>query len=140
MHRSFHGVNYVHNFEKNKRRENGASKTTALGTDTPTAARGGVLLAAANRARHDPSMTATLSLEIPRDVLESANLTVADAKLELAIALFAAARLSLGKAAELAALPVGEFQMHLGTRHLGPHYDGDDAREDRATLAALRGT
>ena len=83
-------------------------------------------------------MSATLSLEIPSDVLDSARMTLADAKLELAIALFAAQRLSLGKAAELAGLPVGEFQMHLGTRHLGPHYDADDAREDRETLVALR--
>ena len=66
-------------------------------------------------------------------------MTVADAKLELAITLFAGNRLSLGKAAELAGLPVGEFQMHLGTRHLGPHYDTADALEDRQTLAALRG-
>ena len=84
-------------------------------------------------------MSATLSLEIPREVLESARMTVADAKLELAITLFAGNRLSLGKAAELAGLPVGEFQMHLGTRHLGPHYDTADALEDRQTLAALRG-
>jgi len=83
-------------------------------------------------------MTATMSLEIPRDALESARMTAADAKLELAIALFAANRLSLGKAAELAGLPVGEFQMHLGTRHLRPHYGVDDAREDQETLAALR--
>lgn len=84
-------------------------------------------------------MSATLSLEIPREVLESARMTVADAKLELAITLFAGNRLSLGKAAELAGLPVGEFQMHLGTRHLGPHYDTADALEDRESLAALRG-
>jgi predicted HTH domain antitoxin len=83
-------------------------------------------------------MSATLSLEIPRDVLESARMTLADAKVELAIALFAANRLSLGKAAELAGLPVAEFQMHLGTRRLGPHYDLDEAREDRETLAGLR--
>ena len=84
-------------------------------------------------------MTGTLSMEIPIDVLESARMTMADAKLELAIALFAAGRLSMGKAAELAVLPVAEFQMHLGTRHLGPHYDAADAREDRETLATLRG-
>ena len=84
-------------------------------------------------------MNATLSLEIPRDALESARMTVADAKLELAIALFAASRLSLGKASELAGLPVAEFQLHLGTRHLGPHYDAIDAAEDQETLAALRG-
>ena len=35
-------------------------------------------------------MTATLSMEIPRDVLESARMNVSEAKLELAIALFAA--------------------------------------------------
>ena len=67
-------------------------------------------------------MNATLSFEIPRDVLESARMTIVQAKLDLAIALFAANRPSLGKAAELAGQPVAEFQMHLGTRHLGPHY------------------
>ncbi len=75
----------------------------------------------------------------PADILESARMTVGDAKLELAIALFAAGRLSLGKAAELAGMPVAELEMHLGTRHLGAHYDAADAREDRETLAALRG-
>ncbi|MBE7503534.1 MAG: UPF0175 family protein [Verrucomicrobiales bacterium] len=83
-------------------------------------------------------MSATLSLEIPREVLESARMTLADAKLELAITLFARNRLSLGKAAELAGLPVAEFQMHLGTRHLGPHYDAADAQEDHESLAAIR--
>lgn len=84
-------------------------------------------------------MGSTLSLEIPGDVLQSARMTVPEAKLELAIALFAAGRLSLGKAAELADLPVAEFQMHLGTRHIGPHYDAADATEDHDTLGALRG-
>lgn len=85
-------------------------------------------------------MSATLTLEIPGDVLESARMTMAEVKLELAISLFAANRLSMGKAAELAGLPVAEFQMHLGTRHLGPHYDASDAREDQETLAALQST
>ena len=89
--------------------------------------------------RYPRGMPATLNMEIPADVLESARMTVSEAKLELAIALFAAGRLSLGKAAELAGMPVAELQMHLGTRHLGPHYDAADAREDRETLAALRG-
>lgn len=84
-------------------------------------------------------MAATVSLEISNDILESARLTVAEAKLELALALFAAHRLSLGKAAELADLPVARFQMHLGTRHLGPHYDVADARDDQTTMVALRG-
>jgi predicted HTH domain antitoxin len=83
-------------------------------------------------------MGAPLTLEIPSDVLESARMTIADVKLELAVSLFAANRLSMGKAAELAGLPVSEFQMHLGARHLGPHYDVADAHQDRETLAALR--
>lgn len=84
-------------------------------------------------------MTKTLSLEIPSDALESARMTLQEARLELAIALFAGHRLSQGKAAELAQLPVAEFQMHLGTRHIGPHYDEADARQDAAMLAELRG-
>lgn len=83
-------------------------------------------------------MADTLSLDIPRDTLESARMTLEGARLELAIALFVGHRLSHGKAAELAQLPVAEFQMYLGTRHIGPHYDDVDAREDAAMLAGLR--
>jgi len=80
----------------------------------------------------------TLSMELPSDLLNSARLTVNEARLELAIALFANERLSMGQAAELAALPIGEFQLHLGARRIGPHYDASDARRDAATLAKLR--
>lgn len=83
-------------------------------------------------------MSPVLHMEIPADVLESARMTMGDAKLELAIALFAAGRISFGKAAELAAVPVAEFQMQLGARRIGPHYDVADAEDDRKTLAALR--
>jgi predicted HTH domain antitoxin len=82
-------------------------------------------------------MAGSLSLEIPNDTLASARLTLEEARLELAIALFANRRLSLGKAAELAQLPVMEFQMHLGVRHIGPNYDESDAHEDAAMLAGL---
>lgn len=77
-------------------------------------------------------------MELPSDLLNSARLTVNEARLELAIALFANERLSMGQAAELAALPIGEFQLHLGARRIGPHYDASDARRDAATLANLR--
>jgi predicted HTH domain antitoxin len=79
-----------------------------------------------------------LSLDIPSDVLESARMTVDEAKLELAIALFSHGRLSMGKAAELAGMPAGQFQWHLGARNLGAHYQVDDALEDKAVLAACR--
>jgi predicted HTH domain antitoxin len=82
-------------------------------------------------------MPATLSFDIRSDVLESAQMTVGDAKLELAIALFARGRLSMGKAAELAD-PVGRFQLQLGAGQIGPHYSVEDALEDSAALAAIR--
>ena len=65
-------------------------------------------------------------------------MTVREAKLELAIALFSRGRLSMGKSAELAGLHVGQFQSHLGARNLGAHYEVEDALEDKATLAASR--
>jgi predicted HTH domain antitoxin len=77
-------------------------------------------------------------MEIPSDVLESAHLTVSEAKIELAIALFISGRLSQGKAAELAGIRPGEFQVELGRRRIGPHYNEAEARQDAATLAALR--
>ena len=83
-------------------------------------------------------MGATLALEIPGDVLESTRMTMADLKLELAISLFVGERLSMGKAAELAGLPISVFQMHFGPRHLVPPYAVAEAHQDRDTLAALR--
>lgn len=83
-------------------------------------------------------MPASLNMEIPADVLESARMTVQDVKLELAVALFARGRLSMGKAAELAEMSVGRFQLQLGARQIGPHYSVEDALEDSAALAAVR--
>jgi len=83
-------------------------------------------------------MAATMNIEIPADVLESARMTVQDAKLELAIALFCRGRLSMGKAAELAEMSVSQFQLQLGARQIGPHYSVEDTLEDSAALAAYR--
>jgi predicted HTH domain antitoxin len=83
-------------------------------------------------------MPATLNFEVPADILESARMSVCEAKLELAVALFSKGRLSLGKAAELAAIPVGQFQLHLGAREIGAHYDVADALEDQELLAQSR--
>lgn len=83
-------------------------------------------------------MNATLPLEIPRDLLASTRMTLDEVRVELSIALFRLDRLSMGKAAEFAGLPVGSFQSRLAARQIGPHYDVEDALEDGATLAALR--
>lgn len=83
------------------------------------------------------AMNATLSLDIPAEALASARMTLDDVRLELAISLFRLDRLSLGKAAEFALMPVGVFQFHLASRKMGPHYDVADALEDAAVLASL---
>ncbi len=76
-------------------------------------------------------------LEIPQDVIDSARLTVTELKLELALALYAQGRLSLGKARELAGVSLGEFRQSLAARRIAPHYDVADLQEDAATLRAL---
>jgi len=82
-------------------------------------------------------MNATMTLEVPLEILESARMTMEEIRLELAIALFRLDRLSMGKAAEFACLRVGTFQDHLATRQIGPHYGVEDALEDAKALAAL---
>ena len=77
-------------------------------------------------------------MEQPAGLLEAARITADDAKLELALALFARAKLSLGKAAELAGLSVADFQLQMGLRKLPPHYWVDDAADDAAVFASFR--
>jgi predicted HTH domain antitoxin len=43
----------------------------------------------------------------------------------------------MGRAAELAGLPVADFQARLAARRIGPHYDEQDALEDAAFLQQL---
>lgn len=75
--------------------------------------------------------------DIPQDILDSARLSVDEMKLELAIALYARRRLGLGKARELAGLPLWEFRQILASRKIPPHYDTQDLAEDVANLRAL---
>lgn len=84
------------------------------------------------------NMSRTVNLELPADVLLNAHLTVDDARLELAIALFGRGRLSLGRAAELAGMPLDDFLTLLAARKMGPCMDADEALRDAAMLADLR--
>ncbi|CAN5795681.1 hypothetical protein BH24DEI2_BH24DEI2_10330 [soil metagenome] len=51
-------------------------------------------------------MNAQTTLTIPQDVLDSARLTAEEAKQELAVSLYASGRLAVGKARELADMPL----------------------------------
>lgn len=82
-------------------------------------------------------MHAAAQLEIPQDVLDSARLTLAELRVELALHLYQQHRLSLGKAHELAGLSLWEFRQLLGVRRIEPHLDREDLDEDLRTLSAL---
>ncbi len=83
-------------------------------------------------------MNRTMTLELPADVLLAARMTLEEVRTELAIALFRLERLSVGRAAELAGMPLGDFLTTLAARKLGPHMDAEDALKDAAMLADMR--
>ncbi len=80
---------------------------------------------------------ATAMLEIPQGVLDAAQMNTQELRRELALALYAQGRLSLGKARELAGLSLWEFRQWLGLRRIEAHYDTAEVRDDIATLRAL---
>lgn len=77
------------------------------------------------------------TIEIPQAVLDSARMTIDEVRRELALALYAQGRLSVGQARELAGLALWEFRQLLALRRIAPHYDVADLTEDIATLQAL---
>ena len=77
------------------------------------------------------------TIEIPQEILDSARLSPQDAKLELAINLYAANRLSIGKARELAGMSLWEFRQILTARQIPAHYDVSDLYADIDTLHDL---
>ena len=77
------------------------------------------------------------TLEISSDILDSARLTLAELKVEVAISLYAQGRLSIGKARELAEMSLWQFRQVLAARQIPPHFDVDDLVEDTHTLTEL---
>ena len=82
-------------------------------------------------------MSAISLLEVPQDILDSARLTAADLKVEMAIHLYEQGRLSIGKARELAGMALWEFRQLLASRGISPHYDVEDLDEDVSTLREM---
>lgn len=80
---------------------------------------------------------AAVQLEIPRDILDSAQLSLADLKVELALHLYAVQRLGIGKAHELAGLSLWEFRQLAAVRHIPAHCDQEDLEDDMSTLHEL---
>ena len=66
------------------------------------------------------------------EVLQSAGLTEAEIKSELAVALFQRDRLTLGQAAMLADVPQLQFQRILAERGIPLHYGIEELEQDLA--------
>lgn len=81
--------------------------------------------------------TNAAQIEISDDVLDSARMTIDEVRTELALHLYAQGRLSIGKAHELAGLPLWEFRQILGSRRISPHFDAKDLDQDLETLRGL---
>lgn len=78
-----------------------------------------------------------MNIEIQDDALDGVSLTPAQARLELAVGLFAGRRVSLGRAARVSGIPQADFLKELGRREMPIHYDHDDFEADLKTIAAL---
>lgn len=78
-----------------------------------------------------------VTLDIPQDVLESAQLSTEELKIELALTLYAQHRLSVGKARELGGLSLWQFRQLIAERGIPPHIDETTLAQDIETLNAL---
>ena len=79
-------------------------------------------------------MSATVAIDIPREILHAARISPAEVKRELAVLLFEQGRLSFGKARELAGMSHWQFQQLLASRAIDLHYDVEDYEQDLKTL------
>jgi predicted HTH domain antitoxin len=77
-----------------------------------------------------------MSLVIPDEFLQTAHISEADLKLEIAILLFQQEKITLGIASQFAELNQLEFQRILGNRKISVHYGVKEFRQDLKTLEA----
>jgi predicted HTH domain antitoxin len=78
-----------------------------------------------------------MHLTLSDDVVLSANLSEADLRLALALALFQDGRITLAQGARLASLDRLAFQHQLATRKLQIHYGEEELDSDMRTIESL---
>jgi hypothetical protein len=85
---------------------------------------------------------ANVTVEIPEEVLALAGLSGSSpsggASKLLALELFREARVSLGRAAELAGISLEEFMAFSAAREVPLHYTAEDLNEDHRTADRLK--
>ena len=78
-----------------------------------------------------------MPLTIPDAVLELTRMTEKELLQEVALALFAREKLTLGQASRLAQTNRIDFQSLLAIRDISLHYDTEELQEDVETLTRL---
>jgi predicted HTH domain antitoxin len=82
-----------------------------------------------------------MSVIIPDELIRAAGLTEQEMRLEIAVTLYDRAKLSVGKAAEVAGMDSYRFRQLLASRGFELDYDAQDFEDDLGTLRArLSGT
>ncbi len=78
-----------------------------------------------------------MTVTIPDEALCNLDLTPEQARLEIAVGLFAANKVSTSKGARIAGLTFLDFQRELGRRRIPMHYTMEDYEADMRTVAAM---
>jgi len=78
-----------------------------------------------------------MSLIISEEIVKASGLSEQELTLELIILLFQQQKISIGKAANLAQLPLIKFQHELAIRNIPIHYDESDLDIDLKNLQSL---
>jgi predicted HTH domain antitoxin len=76
-------------------------------------------------------------LTIPDDIFQAAEISEADLKREIAIALYQQKKLSMGKARRLAGMDLIQFQKEIASRGICVNYDVEEFQADLQTLERL---
>jgi predicted HTH domain antitoxin len=76
-------------------------------------------------------------VQIEDSILEAANMSEQELKVELAILLYAQKRLSFGQARRIAGMGYFEFEKLLFDRNVPAHYDVEDFEEDLKTIESI---
>jgi predicted HTH domain antitoxin len=78
-----------------------------------------------------------MSLVISEDIVQASGLSEKELVLELIILLFERKKISIGKASQLAKMPLLQFQNELAIRNINIHYDETDLDVDLKNLATI---
>jgi hypothetical protein len=78
-----------------------------------------------------------MSLIISEEIVKASGLSEQELTLELIILLFQQQKIGIGKAANLAQLPLIKFQHELAIRNIPIHYDESDLDIDLKNLQSL---